>query len=189
MILFIGLRGGPLTRNVYNNEVGWTLIPGTEEELLNIRYVYAYLTGGIEDWWKNLWYMPTQIEIKPYDYKISYFRSNVNRGLTQGVPTVNFNPEFFISLLRDHDGNDILYKDIYGVEANIGLLLENGEEGLYEILNSSPYTQSLTAIMKNIMYHYLNGVNYYQNAKWDFVTFGDGEYAFEAITIVENAVQ
>jgi len=165
-VFYWGL-GGPLTHNIYewlDGDRGRSL--ATENELLNIRFIYA-MEEGIGDAFTKKTYTPIEVRYTATSYKIGYLYTNINNQLIQDTtPTVVSNYGFFLSLLKNNtgkydrnatynaNGKDVLYKTVYGSEDRVGKLFEKSAEMLFSLLDSSPYTEGLTSVMKYIMYEY-----------------------------------
>lgn len=185
--LFYWELGGPLTHGIYewlDKDRGRSL--ATEDELLNIRFIYA-MEEGLGDYFVKETYTPIKMTCKADKYEIGYLYTTINNKLVQdATPTVVENYDFFLSLLKNNtgtysrdasynpSGKDVSYKTIYDTEDKVGKLLESGAEMFFELLNASPYTEGLTNIMKYILYKYTTldyGVtefNYYIIPKEEF---------------------
>lgn len=165
--LFYWGLGGPLTHGIYewlDEDRGRSL--ATEDELLNIRFIYAMHEGWGDSFVKET-YTPVKMTCKATNYKIGYLYTTINNKLIQdATPRVVENYQFFLSLLKNNTGTynrnasynprgkDVSYKTIYDTEDKVGKHLENGAEMFFELLNASPYTEGLVDIMKYILYQY-----------------------------------
>lgn len=117
--------------------------------------------------------------------KMTYTDSNIRRqivkatytrelysGYENGTMQSTDNPYKFLALLcnangeydkyatylpKQSGGKLVEYNDIYGGKTTVASLLENGEDMLYELLESSEHTQALVDVMKNIMSAYRSG--------------------------------
>lgn len=162
------LTGGHLTHRLYTAFDGNKYNAITNDECINIKFIYAIQSGVFDDWFiKN--YDPKKISCIATSYKKGELYTTVNAYLVEtSPPTVADNSEFFLALLRnstgvyrrnatyDPDGKDIEYDDLYRGNTKVGELLLNGEKMLYELLETSPNTQRLAGVMQEILWKYKN---------------------------------
>jgi len=103
-IVYWGL-GGPLTHNIYewlDGDKGRSL--STEEELLNIKFIYAMEEGIGDSFTKNT-YTPIKMTCRSTSYEVGYLYTTINNQLIQDTtPTVKENYKFFLSLLKNNTG-------------------------------------------------------------------------------------
>ena len=165
-ILYWGL-GGPLTHNIYkwlDGDKGRSL--ATENELLNIRFIYA-MDEGIGDEFTKSTYTPIEVTYEAIGYDIGVLHTTINNQLIKDeTPKVKNDVGFFLSLLKNNkgtydkyadynpDGKEVVYKTVYDSEDRVGRFFETSAEMLFNLLDSSLYTEGLTSIMKYIMYEY-----------------------------------
>ena len=175
--------GGHLTHKLYtrlDTDKGYQL--SNYNEQLNIRFTYA-MENGPADWWTNTWYMPVNMKLEALDYKEGYLYETYNQYIERGVPTVEENPGFFLSLLKNTTGTfdvdatynargkEIEYTTIYDNKLNVGerLMEKGGADWLFSLLSSSPNTQGLEDVMRYILYKYSG--NDYGITEWSFEVF------------------
>lgn len=128
----------------------------------------------------------TDSNIKRQVVKVTYKRE-LSRGDESGTITPTENPYKFLALLcnangeynknatylpKQSGGKLIKYDDIYEGKTAVASLLENGEDMLYELLESSEHTQALVDVMKNIM-------SVYRSGQYSVSDFGDNFNIFK----------
>jgi len=165
--LFYWRLGGPLTHNIYewlDGDRGRSL--STENELLNIRFIYA-MEEGIGDAFTKSTYTPVEVKYEATSYKKGYLYTDVNNQLIQDTtPTVVENHDFFLSLLKNNtgtysrtasynpSGKEVKYNTVYNTKEKVGKFFETSAEMLFDLLERSPNTESLVPVMKYILYQY-----------------------------------
>lgn len=164
-VVFWIMPGGPITHSIVYQTTDHGLQLSNENELLNIRYVYA-MQNGPADWWVKRYYLPTEMKIKTTDYKVGYLYETVDKYLVQGTPTVQENSDFFLSLLKNRtgeysvdatykpNGKEVEYTTVYGAKDRVGKFFETSAEMFFNLLESSPNTQGLADVMRYILYQY-----------------------------------
>ena len=181
-VAFWLMPGGHLTHKIYTRlgDGGYQL--SNTDEQLNIRLTYA-MENGPADWWTYMWYIPVNMKLEALNYKEGYLYETYNQYIEPGVPTVEENPEFFLSLLKNTSGKnnmnesynargkEIEYTTIYGNKLNVGerLMEKGGADWLFSLLSSSPNTQGLEDVMRYILYKYSG--NDYGITEWSFEIF------------------
>lgn len=135
---------------------------GTIEELNEITY------GITKDWTLS----KEDVTVNQYNEKQKYMLIVTENTVNEGVSTVTDNTDEFLGLLKNSsgeyeegamfnsNGKMVKYKDLYGDEDSVpALLLENGDQELFELLESADDTKDLVEVMKYILYR-LTGNDY-----------------------------
>lgn len=82
------------------------------------------------------------------------------QSVTYGIPSGEYNLDGVLALLKDSDGKPVEYRDIYdrnnsdNSKTKPGELLVNGDEMLFQLLDSSENTEGLSDVMKYLLQLY-----------------------------------
>ena len=156
-------------------------------ELVNIRLTFA-MENGPADWWINRYYLPIEIKCEALDYKKGTLYQTLDNVLVIGPAQVVENTDFFLSLLKnstgkydinasyDPNGEEVVYKTVYDSEDRVAKFFETSAEMLFELLESSPYTQGLTDVMRYTMYAYTTKDYGVTNFNYDTINREEFEY-------------
>jgi len=134
----------------------------SENYCLNVLYNYVTQRGEGEGENSNYKYnVMTYVDNKrkKVSVKLTYSET-LKEGLEGGAVKVQTDYRPFLALLVE-------YNDLYGGKANIGNLLVNGADMLYDLLAAYPSTEGLVQVLKAALHQYVNNNYTVENFEFD----------------------
>lgn len=166
---------GELEKLEYNSQDNDTMFntdykkETSEGETSFINSIYNYTIRKKEDNYSYNDYEFSNIEIEKSNITKSQLYERKSTSVTNGIPKGTYDVDKFIALLKNNSGEKIRYKDFYKGTTGVGEMLVNGDQMLFQLLDSSPNTQGLSDVMKYILYKYTG--RSYGVEEWDFYAF------------------